>query len=90
MPRRSASDRRISTRAAPPSEIELELAAVTVPSLRNAGLRLPILSGTALPGCSSLVTWDSPFRVRTVWGAISASKVPSSTAVRARVSEATA
>jgi hypothetical protein len=35
---------RISTAAAAPSEIEDELAAVTVPSLRNAGLRLGILA----------------------------------------------
>jgi len=41
------------TTAAAPSEIELEFAAVTVPSLRNAGLSEEILSGDALAGCSS-------------------------------------
>ena len=49
-----AVDRRISTSAAAPSEIELEFAAVTVPSLRNAGLSCAILSGVAFAGCSSL------------------------------------
>jgi hypothetical protein len=43
-PRFSALERRIITSAAAPSEIELELAAVTVPSLRNAGLSVGILS----------------------------------------------
>src|ERR1700683_4115003 len=38
-----AADALISTRAAAPSAIEDELAAVTVPSLANAGLRLGIL-----------------------------------------------
>ena len=42
------------TSAAAPSEIELELAAVTVPSLRNAGLSVGIFSRLALNGCSSV------------------------------------
>ena len=37
IPRRRASEARISTSEAAPSEIELELAAVTVPSARNTG-----------------------------------------------------
>ena len=40
----SAVDLRISTSAAAPSEIELELAGVTVPSFLNAGLSVGILS----------------------------------------------
>jgi hypothetical protein len=49
-------ERRISTSAAAPSEIELELAAVTVPSSRKAGLSCGILSKLALNGCSSMAT----------------------------------
>ena len=54
-PRFSAVERRISTSAAAPSEIELEFAAVTVPSLRNAGFSVGIFSRFALHGCSSLL-----------------------------------
>ena len=43
-PRLSAVERRIITSAAAPSEIEEEFAAVTVPSLRNAGRSVGILS----------------------------------------------
>ena len=45
----------MSTNAAAPSEIELEFAAVTVPSLRNAGFNPGIFAAFALPGCSSFV-----------------------------------
>ena len=44
----------MSRSAAAPSEIELELAAVTVPSARNAGFSVGILSRLALNGCSSV------------------------------------
>ena len=42
------------TRAAAPSDIELALAAVTVPSLSKAGRRVRIFSRFAFGGCSSL------------------------------------
>ncbi len=60
-PRFSASDRRISTSAAAPSEIELALAAVTVPPSRKAGFRVGILSSFAFGGCSSLFTDGTRF-----------------------------
>ena len=41
------------TSAAAPSEIELEFAAVTVPSFRNAGFNVGIFSRFALNGASS-------------------------------------
>ena len=43
----------ISTSAAAPSEIEEELAAVTVPSLAKAGFRVVILLMSQVPGVSS-------------------------------------
>ena len=52
-PRRSASLSRIITIAAAPSDIELELAAVTVPPSRNAGRKVGILERSAENGCSS-------------------------------------
>src|ERR1700722_1456742 len=67
-PRFSASERRIKTSAAAPSEIELELAAVTVPSLRKAGCRLGILSSLALGGCSSSLTTRSALPLLTTTG----------------------
>ena len=67
-----------------PSEMELELAAVIVPSLAKAGLRDGILSGLPFRGCSSSVTRFSPFRVLTVTGAISSLIRPSSMAALAR------
>ena len=48
-----AAERRAMTSAAPPSEIDDEVAAVTVPPSRNAGLRSGIFSGFARPGASS-------------------------------------
>ncbi|MNY21727.1 hypothetical protein D3C86_1552920 [compost metagenome] len=89
-PRRLASSAVISTRALAPSEIELELAAVMVPSLLNAGLRLGILSGMAFSGCSSSWTTTSPLRVVTVMGTISATSEPFWMAVWARRSDSMA
>lgn len=43
----------VSTNAAAPSEIELELAAVIVPSLLKAGRKVGIFSRFAFNGCSS-------------------------------------
>jgi hypothetical protein len=63
------------------------LAAVTVPSLRNAGLSVGILSGFALAGCSSLSIVASPLRVVTVTGGDLQAKVPSSFAESARLNE---
>ena len=80
----------ISDGAAAPSEIELEFAAVTVPSLRNAGFSVGILSGDAFAGCSSFAMTVSPLRPATVTGAISQSKVPSLFAASARDSDVTA
>ena len=77
----------MSTSAAPPSEIELEFAAVTEPSLAKAGRSVGILSKSAVSGCSSWATTVSPLRCLTVTGVTSPSKEPSSIAVFARVSE---
>ncbi|CAG0989770.1 hypothetical protein RHDC4_02434 [Rhodocyclaceae bacterium] len=86
----SAVEARISTRAAAPSEIEEELAAVTVPSFLKAGLRPAIFSIWAFGGCSSFSTSTSPLRPETVTGAISHLKEPSLMAAWARVVEAMA
>jgi hypothetical protein len=72
------------TRAAAPSEIEEALAAVMVPSLAKAGRRVGILSGRALPGCSSVSTVSEPARVLTSTGVISALKAPEAMAALAR------
>ncbi|MDT4867972.1 hypothetical protein FQZ97_1029070 [compost metagenome] len=89
-PRFSASERRISSRDAAPSEIELALAAVTVPPSRNAGFRVGILSRRAFGGCSSwlTVTVSRPDLASTA--TISAAKRPSAMAFWARVREAMA
>ena len=55
-PSRSAMERRVSTRAAAPSAFAEELAAVIVPSCRNAGLSEGILSGESFSGFSSVST----------------------------------
>ena len=89
-PRFSACDRRISTSAAAPSEMELELAAVTVPSLRNAGLSCGIFSKLALNGCSSLSTKRSPLPDFSATCAISQANQPSLLAFCARSSDAIA
>ena len=65
------------TRAAAPSEIELELAAVTVPPSRKAGFRVGIFSGRALGGCSSVLTSVSALPAFTLTGVISQAKSPS-------------
>lgn len=57
--------------AAAPSEIDEELAAVTVPSFLKAGFRVGIFSGMALVGASSVSITVSPLRPATVTGAIS-------------------
>ena len=82
--RRLASLARISTSAAAPSEIELELAAVTVPPSRKAGFSLGILVGSAVNGCSSRATLVAPERAFTVTAAISLANEPSSLAALAR------
>ena len=89
-PRFSASLARIMMSAAAPSEIELELAAVTVPPSRNAGLSVAILSGFAFGGCSSVATSVSDLPAFTVTGAISQAKSPFAIARLARSSELTA
>ena len=70
--------------------MELEFAAVTVPSLRNAGFSSGIFSGDAFAGCSSLSMTRSPLLSVTVTGAISHAKVPSLFALSARESDASA
>ena len=82
--RLSASFAIIRTTAAAPSEIELALAAVTEPSVLNADFNRGILSGLALPGCSSVLTTISPCRLDTVTGVISSTKYPFEIAILAR------
>ena len=65
------------TSAAAPSEIELEFAAVTVPSLRNAGLSVGIFSRFALNGCSSISTNFSSLPTLIASGVISQANQPS-------------
>ena len=86
-PRFSAVERRIITSAAAPSEIELELAAVTVPSLRKAGFSVGILSRLALKGCSSISMNFSSLPALMASGVISQANEPSLFAVCARFSE---
>ena len=83
-PRAFAVDNFIITNAAAPSEIELELAAVIVPSFLNAALSEGILSGRALPGCSSVSMVTSLRRLTKVTGAISFLNAPDSIASFAR------
>ncbi|MOA38389.1 hypothetical protein D3C78_1600680 [compost metagenome] len=85
-----AWDWRISTSAAAPSEIELELAAVTEPPSRNAGFNEAILSSLAFGGCSSLLITTCSLPTVTVNGTISSLKLPSLIACCARVVEAMA
>ena len=73
-----------------PSEIELALAAVMVPSFLKAGLSAGILSRLAVSGCSSSLTTTSPLREVTVTGTISASSEPSLIAACARRSDSMA
>ena len=87
MPRRSASERFMSTIAAAPSEIELELAGVTVPSFLKAGFNWGIRSRLALNGCSSTLTMVSALPPAMVTGTTSRAKLPSLMAACARVRE---
>ena len=79
-----ASDKVIKINAAPPSDIELELAAVTEPSFAKAGLSCLIFSMSAFKGCSSVVITLSPFLVLAITGVISETNEPSSIAAFAR------
>ena len=82
-PSRSACERRVRTSAAAPSALAEALAAVIVPSARNAGFRVGIFSGETFSGM--LVGVDQPIAALagTGTGAISAVKAPSSIALRA-------
>ncbi len=83
-PRFSASAAVISTSAAAPSLRPLALAAVTVPSFLNAGLR-PCIPSSVAPSriYSSVSTMVSPLRPLTVTGTISSLKRPDARAVDA-------
>jgi hypothetical protein len=83
----AAVEARIMTSAAAPSEIDEELAGVTVPSLRKAGFR-PGSFPVGLEGLLVLVDITSPFLPDTVTGAISQAKLPSVLACLERVVEA--
>ena len=83
-PRFFASDSVINTSAAAPSEIDDEVAAVTVPSLLNAGRSVGIFSMLTLKGVSSSFTISSPLRPFTVTGAISSVNPPDFEALTAR------
>ena len=81
-----ATDSRVITKAAAPSEIEEALAAVMVPSLEKAGFRVGILAGSAFQGLFVLRhNVSTPLRVATSTGVISRSKAPLSWAALARV-----
>ena len=67
--------------------MEDELAGVTVPPSRKAGLRVGILAMLALGGCSSLSTTRSVLPDLTVTGVTSDLNQPSEMAFWARVSE---
>ena len=86
-PSRSATEARVRTRAAAPSEIELALAAVIAPSLAKAGFRVGMRAGSARPGCSSRSIRSDPFRPATSTATISRSKAPEAWAARARSRE---
>ena len=88
-PSASARPALMSTRLAAPSDIDEELAAVTVPSAANAGRSVGMRSGSMREGSSSVDTTVSPLRPVIVTGASSRSKAPSH-AARARSSEASA
>src|SRR5688500_5654623 len=89
-PRFSAVERRIMTSAAAPSDIELEFAAVTVPSLRNAGLSVGIFCRLALNGCSSVSTNLCSLPDLIASGGVSQANQPSVLACIALSSELTA
>ena len=83
-------ERRISTSAAAPSEIDEALAAVTVPPSRKAGFSAGIRSASALPGPSSSDTCRSARPALTATGTISSAKAPSTWAARARRKDSSA
>ncbi len=91
MPRFLASAAVISTRAAAPSLMPDALAAVTVPSLSNAGRSLATLS-MVTPDLmySSCETTVSPFLPLIVTGVISSLNLPAFCAASALFCEATA
>src|SRR5271165_4553813 len=89
-PAEAEKDSRANTSADAPSEILEELAAVTVPSFLNAGLRVGILATSRVKGVSSLSTTTSPLRVLVVTGAISAVKSPLLVAASARRTDSAA
>src|ERR1700684_522419 len=80
----------ITTRAAAPSLIEDELAAVTEPSLLNAGFMVAILLRSQVPGVSSRATRVSPLRLLTVTGVTSPSNSPACSACVARRTDSVA
>ncbi len=84
-PSLSATDWRVTTRAAAPSEIDEALAAVMVPSGAKAGRRVGILAGSAFCGCSSAEMVSTPLRLVISTGVISASKAPDAWAAFALV-----
>src|SRR5688500_4253152 len=86
-PRFSAVERRIMTRAAAPSDIELEFAAVTVPSRLKAGFKVGIFARFALKGCSSISMNFSSLPTLMASGVSSQANEPSLLAFCARVSE---
>jgi hypothetical protein len=83
-PRSRAAVAVVTTTAAAPSEIDEDEAAVTVPSLPNAGLSVATFATSIVKGVSSWSIRTSPLRVVTVTGAISPAKSPSLTARCAR------
>ncbi len=80
----------VTTKAAAPSEMDEAFAAVIVPSFANAGFSVGILSGFALPGCSSISTTVVPPRPATSTATISDAKAPDEIASFARVRERSA
>ena len=89
-PRSEAVAALITTSAAAPSEIEEELAAVTVPSLLKAGFIVVILLTSQVPGVSSRATTVSPLRPFTVTGVTSTSNSPACSACIARRTDSVA
>ena len=83
-PRRAASATLIATSAAAPSEIDEELAAVTVPSFAKAGFIFGMRARSARNGSSSWSTSVSPERLLTASGTISSRNAPSWQAASAR------
>ncbi len=85
IPNSSAFSLLIKTKAAAPSFIVLAFAAVTVPSLLNAGLKPAILSNFTLNGSSSLSIVILPFLLSITTGTTSFLYLPSVQAFWLRV-----